>query len=200
MSQATQTTQQQHYYYTRVARRKHCKRKYKQTGAKHHSCNQHIDPDKTSADLEANVWAYQHRHSGRGFRDTQRSSERGRAKQPMQQEQSVPKEQRGKEGRGAATAGSIPFEKYNRGSYTSGDGTNEWMHNGDKWAQIRREQQASKQAGCDCRCSVVYSPARSEVEPASLLSTSQRKTFVRLVSSPNPGYDLYPILFLPTVA
>lgn len=62
----------------------------------------------------------------------ERASERGRAKQPMQQEQSVPKEQRGKEGRGAATAGSIPFEKYNRGSYTSGDGTNEWMHNGDK--------------------------------------------------------------------
>lgn len=43
------------YYYTRVARRKHCKRKHKQTGAKHHYCNKHIDPNKISADLEANV-------------------------------------------------------------------------------------------------------------------------------------------------
>lgn len=68
-----------YYDYTSAARRKHCKRKRKQTGAKHHYCNKYIDTDRISADLEANVWTYQHSHSGRGFRDTERSSGEGKA-------------------------------------------------------------------------------------------------------------------------
>lgn len=52
----TTTIYSYYYYYTRVARRKHCKRKHKKkTGAKHHYCNKHIDPNKISADLKANV-------------------------------------------------------------------------------------------------------------------------------------------------
>ena len=135
----TTTTTSYSYSYTRVSRRKHCKRKHKQTGAKHHYCNKHIDPNKISADLEANVWTYQHSHSGRGFRDTQGWSGEGKATDAARTEctermwtDMTPSE--GKEGRQAGRRRrehtfEETEEKLRRRWY-------EWIHNEDLWAQI----------------------------------------------------------------